>query len=200
MTRLHATAGSWLQTMHGSVNHTKMYNVLALEGGRCEPDGGLRTKALASAGCGNRREFPPTLALLLTTTTCCLSISKSSPIYDLTLLRLDLDRSIGKFLSLLTLLSSPAPPLTCKPFNVREIASVPCCFCCRLACCLHIGVQRVEILGLKKRILSKGFWTKLTCEQSTLNHQSQMKYCWLKRVPLGQRKLYLGRKSWSWDE
>jgi len=70
-----------------------MYNVLALEGGRCEPDGGLRTKALALAGCGNRREFPPTLALLLTTTTCCLSISKSSPIYDLTLLRLDLDRS-----------------------------------------------------------------------------------------------------------
>ena len=155
MTRLHATAGSWLQTMHGSVNHTKMYNVLALEGGRCEPDGGLRTKALASAGCGNRREFPPTLALLLTTTTCCLSISKSSPIYDLTLLRLDLDRSIGKFLSLLTLLSSPAPPLTCKPFNVREIASVPCRFCCRLACCLHICVQRVEILGLKKGFCQK---------------------------------------------
>ena len=25
-----------------------------------------------------------------------------------------------------------------------------------------------------------------------MNHQSQMKYCWLKRVPLGQRKLYLG--------
>ena len=24
-----------------------------------------------------------------------------------------------------------------------------------------------------------------------MNHQSQMKYCWLKRVPLGQRKLYL---------
>ena len=32
-----------------------------------------------------------------------------------------------------------------------------------------------------------------TCEQSTLNHQSQMKYCWLNRVPLGQRKVYLRR-------
>ena len=31
----------------------------------------------------------------------------------------------------------------------------------------------------------------MTCEQSTLNHQSQMKYCCWKRVPLGQRKLYL---------
>jgi hypothetical protein len=29
---------------------------------------------------------------------------------------------------------------------------------------------------------------QLTCEQSTLNHQSQTKYCWLNRVPLGQRK------------
>ena len=27
--------------------------------------------------------------------------------------------------------------------------------------------------------------------QSTLNHQSQMKYSWLKIVPLGQRKVYL---------
>ena len=38
-------------------------------------------------------------------------------------------------------------------------------------------------------------WVRIfgTCEQSTLNHQSQMKYCWLNRVPLGQRKLYLTR-------
>ena len=34
---------------------------------------------------------------------------------------------------------------------------------------------------------------ELTVEQSTLNHQSQMKYCWLKSVPLGQRKVYLRR-------
>ena len=32
---------------------------------------------------------------------------------------------------------------------------------------------------------------ELTVEQSTLNHQSQMKYCWLNSVPLGQRRLYL---------
>ena len=29
----------------------------------------------------------------------------------------------------------------------------------------------------------------ITVEQSTLNHQSQMKYCWLNKVPLGQRRL-----------
>ena len=40
-------------------------------------------------------------------------------------------------------------------------------------------------------------WVRIigTCEQSTLNHQSQMKYCWLNRVPLGQRKLYLVKKQ-----
>ena len=36
---------------------------------------------------------------------------------------------------------------------------------------------------------------ELTVEQSTLNHQSQMKYCWLNRVPLGQRRLYLVNSS-----
>ena len=73
-----------------------------------------------------------------------------------------------------------------------------CRRCCSRSRC-HLLVQAVKILSLdssgQTQPISSSFLFFLckTCEQSTLNHQSQMKYCWLKRVPLGQRKLYLTR-------
>ncbi len=71
-------------------------------------------------------------------------------------------------------------------------------------------------LGRKKYFLKNLFFEGnllffvRTWEQSKLNHQSQMKYSWLKMVPLGQRKDWVPRpprpsgmhtwKAWHWAD
>ena len=54
------------------------------------------------------------------------------------------------------------------------------------------GLKRLNQRTTQPRSLGKKVADNICCTwlQSTLNHQSQMKYCWLKIVPFGQRKLY----------
>ncbi len=90
----------------------------------------------------------------------------------------------------LSLLSSPLPHLYpssgCLAATTVSTLADPCA-------CRRWLLAAASLASASCRSLSRS-WLRATAKasassHSTLNHQSQMKYSWLKMVPLGQRKV-----------